>query len=290
MLSGEILLVLLIFLVLLSLFVVFAVILRRLGQIEGSIARVKVDIEGEIARVKDDIRYDILPSRRAAIKGSIVAILRNHKEVGVAFFISPTMALTAAHNLLARPTGTSLVSSVLCQRPDGDGEAFTFDVAAHDTSLDFAVLRLRKDERPSQHYLPPQNWNEVQDDKGMFLVTCNIRLALEASDITRVSVTIRPAYVTNVHPHHLLYDAQAFDGDSGGAVVIGRSGKVVGLHKELVNAARELIRQKEDAGERLKSIEVSVKSLIVGSSHGCIGVRVDSDTASRLIQTAAEQG
>jgi hypothetical protein len=218
-----------------------------------------------------------------------VAILRNRKEVGVAFFISPTMALTAAHNQVARPGGTSLVSSVVCQRPDGGREAFTFDVAAHDTSLDFAVLRLQKGERPSQHYLPPHKLDEVQDDKGVFLVTCNIRLALEASGTTRVSVTIRPAYVTNVHPHHLLYDAQAFDGDSGGAVVIGRSGKVVGLHKELVNAARELIRQKEDVGERLKSIEASVKSLIEGSSHGCIGVRVDSDTACRLIH-AAEQG
>jgi hypothetical protein len=49
MLSGETLLVLL------SLFIVFAVILRRLGQIEGNIVRMKADIEGEFARVKVDI-------------------------------------------------------------------------------------------------------------------------------------------------------------------------------------------------------------------------------------------
>jgi hypothetical protein len=243
-------------------------------------------LEEEMTRLKEDIRYDIPPSRRTLIKGSIVVILRNRRKVGVAFFISPTVALTAAHNLTARAGASALVSTVVCQRPDGDKEALTFDVAAHDTLLDFAVLRLQKTERPSRHYLPIHNLNDEEVHKGVFFATCHISEALEAIDNTCVSVTIREVYITKVHSHLLRYDAHAFNGDSDGAVVIMRSGKIVGLHKELVNAAREVIRQKDDVGIRLNSIEESVKSLIAGTTHGCIGVRVDSKIAHELIHAA----
>ena len=89
------------------------------------------------------------------------------------------------------------------------------------------------------------------------------------------------------HPHNFLYDAPPFDGDSGGAIVVARTGEVIGLHKELVNAARELLEHKATVGERLNRVEVSVQSLIRGSSFGCVGVRVDSDVARRLLGAAA---
>ena len=245
--------------------------------------------EGQ-SRLRDEVRYDIPPSLRARITGSIVAIVRGSSETGVAFFISPRVALTVAHNLLLASSPTSVMRRVNCVRPGvrpSIGEAtFAFDVVAHDTKLDFAVLRLRAGERASAHYLPVHSAEDALGDNSVFLVTCNIRLAHEAPDITCVSVTIRRAHVTNVHEHHVLYDAQAFDGDSGGALIIGRSGEVIGLHKEAVNAARELIEQKEALDERLDSVELSVKALVQGTAYGCIGVRVDSNTARDLISAA----
>lgn len=90
-----------------------------------------------------------------------------------------------------------------------------------------------------------------------------------------------------MHPHHLLYDASAFDGDSGGAIVVARTGNVIELHSELVNAARERIARKDGVGERLNAVELSVMSLIRGTSFGCVGVRLDCDVARGLLELAA---
>lgn len=237
--------------------------------------------------IKEDLRYDIPPSRRANIKGSIVVIIRDQKKVGVAFFITPTVALTAAHNLTIC-AGSTLVKTVVCQRPNGARKICNFDVAAYDLSLDIAVLHLRKAETPSLHFIPIINLEEDQDDKGLFLATCHIHSERETSD-TRLSVIFRRAHFIDEHKNHLHYDAPNFNGDSDGAVVIGRSGKVLGLHKELASAAREFIRHKEGVEEPLNLNDLSVKTLIAGSFCGCIGVRVDSNTVRNLI-LATEQG
>ena len=70
------------------------------------------------------------------------------------------------------------------------------------------------------------------------------------------------------------------------AIVVARTGEVIGLHKELVNTARELLKHKATVGERLNRVEVSVKSLIKGSSFGSICVRLDSDIARSLLDAA----
>ena len=53
--------------------------------------------------LREEVRYDIPPARRATIEGSILAVLRGagagEAEAGVAFFVSPTTAITVAHNL-----------------------------------------------------------------------------------------------------------------------------------------------------------------------------------------------
>lgn len=47
----------------------------------------------------EELRHDIPPAQRARIEGSILAVVRGKAEAGVAFFVSPRTALTAAHNL-----------------------------------------------------------------------------------------------------------------------------------------------------------------------------------------------
>ena len=60
-----------------------------------------------------------------------------------------------------------------------------------------------------------------------------------------------------LHPHNFLYDPLPIGCDSGGAIVV--AGKVIGLlHKEVVNAARQLLEHKTTAGERLSRVEVDV--------------------------------
>lgn len=158
-------------------------------------------------------------------------------------------------------------------------------MAALDAKLDVAVLRLSAGERPSAHFLTvPRSIGVAPGDKGMFLVTCNIRMATEAPDIASVGIAWHQARIVSLHPNNFVYDSVVFDGDSGGAVVVSRTGAVVGLHCELVNAARELITHKEDAGERLNTIERSVKSLIHGSSSGCVGLRLDSAIVRPMLE------
>ena len=231
----------------------------------------------------EELRHEIPPAQRARIEGSILAVVRGKVEAGVAFFVSPTTALTAAHNLVVGGSTTRHVKTVTCVRAE-DRAQFLFAVAALDAELDVAVLRLRAGERPSAHFLTvPRSIGVAPGDKGMFLVTCNIRMAAEVPDIASVGIAWHQARIVSLHPNNFVYDSSAFDGDSGGAIVVARTGAVIGLHCELVNAARELIAHKEDVGERLNSIEESVKSLIHGTSSGCVGVRLDSAIVRSLL-------
>jgi hypothetical protein len=84
------------------------------------------------------------------------------------------------------------------------------------------------------------------------------------------------------HQHNFLYDSLPFDGDSGGAIVIAQTGAVIGLHKELVNAAREIIEHKQ-VGDRLNAMELSLQSLIRGNSVGCVAVRTDSEEVRKML-------
>ena len=59
-----------------------------------------------VDELRDEVRYDIPPARRAIFEGSILTLPRgagaSEAEAGVAFFVSPTAALTAAHTRGAR--------------------------------------------------------------------------------------------------------------------------------------------------------------------------------------------
>jgi hypothetical protein len=183
---------------------------------------------------------------RARIDGSILAVVRGGRAVGVAFFVSPTAALTAAHNLELGVPRKKHAKGVSCFRAEG-GERLSFAVVALNVELDVAVLRLSHGQRVSAHFLTvPRDIGEAANESGLFFVTCNIRMAAEVPDAASVGVAWHHARVVRFRPHTFLYDSPPFDGDSGGAIVVARTGEVIGLHKELVNAARELLEHKAD--------------------------------------------
>jgi len=250
---------------------------RLLEAIEARLGAERAWVE----RAVEEVRYDIPPARRATIEGSIIAVVRGGVEAGVAFFISPTRALTVAHNLrISSGRHQRVATCVRCS----DGARLSFDVTHCDTALDFAVLELRQGQPPSQHFLTvPREIGVSAGERGVFLVTCNFRMAAEAPDVASLGVAWHHARVVKLHTHNFLYDSPPFDGDSGGAIVVARTGAVIGLHKELVNAARELIEHKRGVGDRLNAVELSLQSLIRGTSVGCVAVRTDSEDVQRAL-------
>lgn len=248
----------------------------RLAEARGD--RLRQDVQG----LTDEVRYEISPTQRARIEGSFLAVLRNGKPVGVAFFVSPRTAITAAHNLGAG-TAAKHVKTVTCFRAES-GERFFFAVAALDAKLDVAVLRLSGGQRTSAHFLTiPRSIVEASNGRGLFFVSINIRSAAEAGKAKIVDFATHKVRVIRLHPCMFLYDAPAFNGDSDGAIVVARTGVVIGLHRELVSAAREMIVQERGLGKRHNAFEASLDSLIGGTLFGCVGVRLDSDVVQSLL-------
>ena len=50
----------------------------------------EAQLRQELQGLTEEVRYEISPTQRARIEGSILAVLRDGKPVGVAFFVSPT--------------------------------------------------------------------------------------------------------------------------------------------------------------------------------------------------------
>jgi hypothetical protein len=261
--------------VILALFILILILIRVDRRVQSLDGRVH-SLDGRMSQIQEEVRYDIPPARRITIENAILIVLRGRRkgmgqEAGVAFFVSPTTALTVAHNL---PKGAR---TVVCVR-NTDKARFVFNITHSEKELDFAVLQLAPDQPAVQHFLTiPEHVNTVAGEKGIVLVTCNIRPAKEAPEATTVGVAWQPAAVVRMdHPRHFVFYSQTFDGDSGGAIVVGRTGAVIGLHQLLVNQAEELVNHKLDVGERLNAVERSVKSLISGNALGCVGLRVDA--------------
>jgi hypothetical protein len=234
-------------------------------------------LEWWFAAALERARYYIPPAQRAAIEGSILAVLGSGVEPGVAFFVSPTKALTAAHHLQA--FGSRHLRVVTCVRTS-DSARLTFDVLHCDTALGCAVLQLRQGQPPSQHFLTvPRAIGVAEGERDLFLVACNIRMAAGALQVASVGIAWHCARLVRLQPHSFLYDSPPFDGDTGGAIVVASTGAVIGLHRELVSAARE----RTGAGGRLQAEEHSWASLIQEASVGCVAVRTDSEGVRRML-------
>ena len=78
---------------------------------------------------------------------------------------------------------------------------------------------------------------------------------------------------TSPHGHHLFYICTAFAGDSGAALLL-KDDKLVGLHVEMTNAARErLERMKTDLRGRWGEVEESLDAIVSGGfGQGAIAV------------------
>lgn len=119
-------------------------------------------------------------------------------------------------------------------------------------------------------------------DNRLAVTSFGIALTAELADIQfdGDGFAPLPATMYRKSKNHLVYMSNLFSGDSGGAVVFSRSGRVVALHLETVNQAREEL---EHGLYTLVEVANSVNSVIKGFSQGLLGLRLASPTIRGLI-------
>jgi hypothetical protein len=103
------------------------------------------------------------------------------------------------------------------------------------------------------------------------LTTFTSELARQHPTAIDVSFCVFPATKVKVSVHHMLYTSSAFNGYSGGAVVLAKDGTARGIHLETVNKAKEKLQH----GEVMHEIVESINSLISSSASGFIALRLD---------------
>ncbi|KAH9249041.1 hypothetical protein BASA81_013253 [Batrachochytrium salamandrivorans] len=190
---------------------------------------------------------------------SIYAVLDGNAAIGVSFFVSPTRALTALHNLIPISTTDPLDNSAVFQLASSldvtlkreDGSLLKVKVVRCDKRYDYVLLESAV---PVQHFLNVGPAPPAHGLRECFLLTWDIAPGF----------AVHRALVSRISNHHIAYDANTFDGDCGGALILKRDFTVIGMHQETVNRARELERLTKDVGGRLKDVEDSVESLIRG--------------------------
>ncbi|KAH9244346.1 hypothetical protein BASA81_018242 [Batrachochytrium salamandrivorans] len=211
---------------------------------------------------------------------SIYAVLSGDVPIGVAFFVSPTRALTALHNLIpiieTDPLDDSavfqLASSLEVILKRDDGSTLQVKVVACNKQYDYAVLGSAV---PVKHFLTIGPAPDILDLEECILLTWGIGLADELE--TDPGFTVHQARIMRQSAHHITYDAETFDGDCGGALILTRNCTVIGMHQETVNRARERKRLNlEDKRSDKQRMEDSVDSLIASSSKGAVALRLDA--------------
>jgi hypothetical protein len=225
--------------------------------------------------------HSLPPKEVLRIKASVYVLFRDGAPAGVAFFLSPRRALTGYH--CCTKEGDSGVRTqrqrnfprlTIQASTDNTGPKIVMRVVRSDADLDFAVLEPVSDFVAPAH-LQVESIDAHESEDRFVLLTVNIGIAEECPDDFSRGFTKRPATVAKLSNRHMLVDARSFDGDSGGAIVLARTGKAVGMHLSTVNRVRDHLDPLLVFDERLGAVEASVRDLIDGTSSGCVGLRLD---------------
>jgi hypothetical protein len=99
----------------------------------------------------------------------------------------------------------------------------------------------------------------------------------------------------STHKTHALYQSLSWAGDSGTSLLL-HDGRLVGIHLAVVNDLEQLTEQEQSLDDAVTQLASSVRSLIAGTSHGCIALlagafpRMPPPLVSRLRQSAGVEG
>lgn len=184
---------------------------------------------------------------------------------------SPGFAVTAAHNLKAKPKTARVVGKVYPCVDDVAREPtlLELEVVHVDWDLDVATLRLLTP-RAYPHFLECYAGPALGMTGGATLALCAFQLAIE-EDLPEFSGGLGVMSATGVrlspHARHLLYSCTTYAGDSGAALLM-HDAQLVGIHLEFVNALRESLERTGSVDERLSSVEGSLADLVAGAGQG----------------------
>ena len=142
-------------------------------------------------------------------------------------------------------------------------------LAKRRAELDFAILEAAEDH-------PFTALTDSSNLRGTQLVLASFRIGIaEYAPMFDRRLGFCPAsgVTTSPHGHHLFYICTTFAGDSGAALLL-KDGKLVGIHLEIANAARErLERMKTDLSGRLGQVEESLDALVSGGfGQGAVAI------------------
>lgn len=187
---------------------------------------------------------------------------------GVGVCVSERQAVTAAHNLDGSEVGDSVKVFFPASR-----QQLWLEVMVKNTELDYAVLGAAEDTLFSTY--PPLYSGSSSSLVGKQLAMCAFQLGVhdELSEWSSSSVGVMPATGVKLsrQEHHLLYTADTWPGDSGGALVV-YSGELIGLHVCGVNALKERFEQMRSLDERITAVEESLESAARLIASGCIAL------------------
>ena len=216
------------------------------------------------------------------LKHSTVQILdENSAPVGIGFFISTQIVVTAHHNIRGSSHIRALISTA-----NGQTSAHTLAFAPSMEAnaekckeLDLAIL---KTETVHPHHLSIFSLDaKNMRVKDFALASYSIEYSqVLGKEFLADKFAVMPVTIYKATNNHVVYSANAFSGDSGGAVVCSGKGEVFALHLETVNQANEGLERDQYT---LQDVAESVKSCIRGFSQGFLGLRLDSAEIRTLL-------
>ena len=208
----------------------------------------------------------------------------NRKPIGTGFFVSPRVAISAAHTFTQSvKVGTKRTGYF--GKPHA-GRTCQLVVDLIDRENDFIIFAIQGENAPQ--YLEPAPVGLDPGDECI-LVAYQLGLHHELEELGKEpSVGVFKGEITKAHERHFVYSAPSFAGDSGGAIIL-RGGQASGMHIMTVNQALELQRLQSldedeattrDIVQHVKSVEKSVASLIESLSSGALGLSISSVMAA----------
>lgn len=256
---------------------------------------------GEIAEKVDNVTRPLPKAVDDNLEKMLFAVLDKKAQdgttrtpVGVSFFVRPRLAVTAFHVLSEHysktiANGATVYLSREAGLPDNwiAGNEETVDgpnlikttLVKFDAKEDWALMELAT----YTANIIPFEIAKVTEAKEGACQMLNFNIHLAGMDATTLSqITMARADYRNFSSRLLAYTcAAAYSGDSGGAVVVSKTGKVVAMHCELVNGMK--VREpkvhkksKVDVEEDLNDLNDVVSDLSSGLAQAVFeGIRLD---------------
>ena len=232
----------------------------------------------ELTQTVEDAEYILPPRYLSQAKSSSVIILHPNQEFsGVGFFVSPSILITVAHNIVQYG---KKARKIFAKIYDDTGTLIEVKLTMKRlcNKFDIAVLKYDK-----AHIHLTIGDVTIIGMKNFALASFTNALSQQLQEITSFTndgFAVIPSSVFKVSTNHIVYSSVAFSGDSGGALLFTKNGEVVAMHLETVNEAAEELQLNKFT---LKDVAKSVNSCVAGFSSGFLGLRLFSQEVQNII-------